>query len=104
MDSEVCVICLTTNSEHLVSVGKKGIQTLLKYSKIHKDEKLDKLFSECLTVKVHATCRRDFTNDRRISLPVVIPEKKIKLRSQVFPFKYVMVIFLLGTVTQINSG
>ena len=57
MDSEVCVICLTTNSEHLVSVGKKGIQTLLKYSKIHKDEKLDKLFSECLTVKVHATCR-----------------------------------------------
>ena len=81
-----CVLCSRRGSEALVNVGAKGLETLVRYSKIRCEERLEKLFCENVTVKVHATCIRDFTNDRRILSCFgsgESPLKRIKLRSQV---------------------
>ena len=53
------------DDRHLVKVGEKGLETLLRYSKFC-DEKLEKVFAESSEVFLHATCRQDYTNDRRI--------------------------------------
>ena len=84
MESNLRVICFVDDDRHLVKVREKGLKTLLRYSKLHCDEKLEKVFSESSQVFVHATCRRGYTNDRCMAPNgVAPPNKKIKLRSQV---------------------
>ena len=99
MESKLCVICLVDNDRHLVKVGEKGLETLLRYSKLHCDEKLEKVFTESSEVFAHATCRRDYTNDRRIApTGVAPPNKKIKLRSQVCSVAFVFTCTYMYTV------
>ena len=84
MRSNLCAICFMDDDLHLVKVGGKGLKTLLRYSKLHCAEKLEKVFSQSSQVFVQATCRQDYTNDWRIAhTGVAPPNKKIKLRSQV---------------------
>ena len=84
MQSNLCAICFMDDDLHLVKVGEKGLKTLLRYSKLCCDEKLEKVFSQSSLVFVHATCRQDYTNDRSIAHTGVAPSnKKTKLRSQV---------------------
>ena len=64
MESNLCVICFVDDDLHLVKVGEKGLEILLRYSKLRCDEKLEKVFSESSQVFVHATCRR---HHRRIA-------------------------------------
>lgn len=35
---------------------------------MHKKEEFQKIFKEKTVIKVHGSCRRDFTNDRHVSV------------------------------------
>ena len=87
MDEEICIICKEKTSESSVTVREKGKETLLHFSKLRKNGELEKVLNERTIVKVHATCRRDYTNVRRSSTTESPQIKKRKLRSEVnFPF------------------
>ena len=45
-----------------MTVREKGKETLLHFSKLRKNGELEKVLNERTIVKVHATCRRDYTN------------------------------------------
>ena len=40
MESDLCVIYFVDDDRHLVKVEKKGLETLLRYSKFHCDGKI----------------------------------------------------------------
>ena len=65
---DCCVICqLGFECEKPVTVARKGILTLIKYSEEHERNELTEYLSRCLnstpnkSVLVHKNCRRDFT-------------------------------------------
>jgi len=67
---EKCVICLKefTTEMPKIQVREKGIQSLIKFNKIRKNEILKELLSvksEESPVLVHKECRRDFTDIKR---------------------------------------
>ena len=45
MESNLCVTCFVDDDRHLVKVGEKVSETLLRYRKLRCDEKLEKVFS-----------------------------------------------------------
>ena len=76
MESNLYVTCFVDDDRHLVKVGEKGLETLLLYSKLHCDEKLEKAFTESSQVFVYATHSRDYANDQRIACNGVAPPNK----------------------------
>ena len=76
MESNLCVIYFVDDDCHLVKVGEKGLESLLRYNKLRCDEKLEKLFLESPQVFLHATCRQDYRNDRHIAHTGVTPPNK----------------------------
>jgi len=82
--NDCCLICSKEKKEEsLVSVGAKAKETLVRFAKLHKDDKIEKALNNTDIVRVHASCRRDFTNLRRLSSVQEPPSKKRKLRSEV---------------------
>ena len=70
-----CVICKDDESnKSLVTVGNKGLKTLVGSSKVRENGDLEMELNERTTVKVHATCKSDFTNERKSSLSVESPK------------------------------
>ena len=64
-----CVICLETftATDKLVTVGKKGIASLIHFSGVHGDERLEDYLSDVARfdpVLVHVKCRKIYTDPR----------------------------------------
>ena len=109
MEPYLCVKCFVHGDLHLVEVEEKCQETFLRQSKLHCDEKLEKVFSESSQVFVHATCRRDYTNYRSIAPTGAAPaNKKIKLRSLVrsvtFLFTFTYIYTQMKVFAKIVSG
>lgn len=87
--SETCLLCKQDDgsTDPLVTVGRKGLDTLIHFAQIRTNENLEKELKEREIVTVHVACRRDFTNPRRklTESPVESPKKK-RLRSSVSYF------------------
>ena len=103
------MICLLGDDRHLVQIEEKDSGTLLRYIKLHCDERLQKLFSESSYVFVQATYRRDYTADQHNApTGVAPPNKKIKLRSQVlsvrFLFNPTYIYTQMGAFAKIVNG
>ena len=71
-EEDCCVICkLGYNDEKPITVTRKGILTIIGYSKQHGWLELDAYLAECIsvtpvrTVLIHKKCRRDFTDQNR---------------------------------------
>lgn len=80
---ETCLLCKDEDSDDpLVTVGKKGLGTLLHYSQLRNNKELEEELTKSDTVTVHVACRRDFTNPKRkvVKCPMESPKKK-RLRS-----------------------
>ena len=83
MEEEICLICNQQNEDSLVTAGTKAKETLLRFAKIRNDVEIENSLKTIENIKVHASCRRDFTNERRLSSTKDPPTKKRKLRSVV---------------------
>ena len=73
-EEDYCVICiLGFKDENAITVTRKGILTIIEYSKKRGWLKLGTYLAECIsvhvthvrTVLVHKKCRRDFTDQKR---------------------------------------
>jgi hypothetical protein len=72
LTDNVCAICreslFTASNKASVQLTTKGLETVLQYSVLHKDEDLTTyLESKPRTVFVHLECRKKFTNKRRLT-------------------------------------
>lgn len=93
---DCCVICnLGFENVEPVHVTKKGILTLINYSEKHSRDDLHTYLNQCIStdpveaVLVHANCRRNFTDKKRLGLHshVEVPSAK-RLRSSSLPFNW----------------
>ena len=95
---DCCVICkLGFKDEKAISVSRKGILTIIKYSEKRGWLELGTYLMECIsvtpirTVLVHMKCRRDFTDQKRVmeqnAEEIEIPSAK-RLRSSSFLFNW----------------
>ena len=103
------MICLLDDDRHLVKIEEKDLETLLRYIKLHCDERLQKLFSESSQVFVQATYKRDYTDDEHNApTGVARPNKKIKLRSLVhsvtFLFTPTYIYTQMGAFAKMVNG
>jgi hypothetical protein len=83
MDKVICLICKEQKEDSFVTAGTKAKETLLKFAKIRKDAEIENALKNAEIITVHTSCRRDFTNERRLSSTIDSPTKKRKLRSEV---------------------
>ena len=64
----LCVICITEDNRRLTKV-KNGMSTLLKFSKLWKDNNVESYLTQQISangqVLIHEACRRDYVNQRR---------------------------------------
>jgi len=78
----ICLLCKDEDSDDpMVTVGKKGLATLIKYAQQRNNRELEEELTRNETLTVHIACRRDFTNPKRkVNCPMESPKKK-RLRS-----------------------
>ena len=91
-----CLLCKDDASDDpFVTVGKKGLDTLIHYSQLRNNKDLEKELTKMDTVTVHVTCRHDYTNPKRKVLKCATESpKKKRLRSvSSFLLKYFVVNF-----------
>ncbi|KAG1655293.1 hypothetical protein GQR58_024613 [Nymphon striatum] len=94
--NERCIICLKDfiTDKIKVQVGEKGIQSLIKFSRIRKHENLEHQLKACTEnntiVSVHKNCRRDFTDIKRTFTfsPNESPGPNKRLRSSIELFNW----------------
>ena len=97
---DCCVICkLGFKDERGITVSRKGILTIVKYSEKRGWLELGTYLTECIsvtpirTVLVHKKCRRDFTDQKRMmeqkAEEIELPSAK-RLRSSSFLTLYVL--------------
>ena len=108
-----CVICkLSFEDEKPITVLKKGILTLIKYSELRGRLELGSFLTECIsvapirTVLVHKKCRRDFTDQKRRAETNVeeteVPKAK-RLCSSFSPFNWNAHCMLCGKSATIDT-
>ena len=105
-NTEKCIICSRqfTTEKPKIQVGEKGIQSLLRFSKLRKNETIEKLLmtkSDASPILIHKDCRRDFTDIKRslkTNAPVAVEEDTPtkRLRSSIEPCNWKTQCFLCG--------
>ena len=108
---DTCVICHTTfvdSTEEWVTVGEKGIGTLVSCSKFAGDLELQSyLLSDKHPVNVHVSCRRQYTK-RRVNLDDTNVDSdgrqaKRKLRCSEQMFDWKSCCFLCGMSANVDE-
>ena len=81
-----CVIC-GDSADPLISVTKKGIGTIVQFAEKREDtevaENIEKLRQNNEPIFVHVSCRKTFTDKRKIKVKI----KKRETRNSTTPFK-----------------
>ena len=92
------------SDDPFVTVGKKGLDTLIHYSQLRNNKDLEKELAKMDTVTVHVTCRRDYTNPiRKVLKCATESPKKKRLRSvSSFLLKYFVVNF--GFIVHVDNS
>ena len=95
--TDMCVICgkiSEKSTDELITVRTKGLETLIHYSLLRQNERLQKyLETRPYVVKVHAQCRKDYTRARGLVLSSdkstddQPPAKKLRSQSDAFSWK-----------------
>src|SRR6218665_461127 len=107
--TDMCVICgkiSEKSTDELITVRTKGLETLIHYSLLRQNERLQKyLETRPYVVKVHAQCRKDYTRARGLVLSSdkstddQPPAKKLRSQSDAFSWKrdcfFVLNVFVL---------
>ena len=100
-----CLLCKDDASDDpFVTVGKKGLDTLIHYSQMHNNKDLEEELTKMDTVTVHVACRRDYTNPKRKMLKCAMESpKKKRLRSvSSFLLKHFVVNF--GFIVHVDNS
>ena len=100
-EEDSCVICrvqIDINAKRQLwsEVGEVGLQSLLTYSELRRDNDLhDYLLSKPVSVKVHSDCRKRYTSKRRLEQQLMTSEspdrvvpKKLLRSSIPLPFSW----------------
>ena len=88
--AETCVLCKDGDCDDpTVVVGEKGLNTLLRFAKMHNDVTIEEDLKSKSSVTVHVICRREYTRPKRkvSDTPMESPKKK-RLRSSVSKFLF----------------
>ena len=100
-----CLLCKDDASDDpFVTVGKKGLDTLIHYSQLRNSKDLEEELTKMDTVTVHVACRRDYTNPKRKMLKCAMESpKKKRLRSvSSFLLKHFVVNF--GFIVHVDNS
>ena len=100
-----CLLCKDDASDDpFVTVGKKGLDTLIHYSQMRNNKDLEEELTKMDTVTVHVACRRDYTNPKRKMLKCAMESpKKKRLRSvSSFLLKHFVVNF--GFIVHVDNS
>ena len=92
------------SDDPFVTVGKKGLDTLIHYSQLRNNKDIEEELTKMDTVTVHVAYRRDYTNPKRnvFKCATVNPKKK-RLRSvSSFLLKYFVVNF--GFIVHVDNS
>ena len=92
--AETCVLCKDGDCDDpTVVVGEKGLNTLLRFAKMHNDVTIEEELKKKSSVTVHVVCRREYTRPKRkfLNTPMESPKKK-RLRSSVSKFYFFVIV------------
>ena len=99
------MLCTDDASDDLfVTVGKKGLDTLIHYSQLRNNKELEEELTKMNTVTVHVVCRRDNTNPKRkvLKCAAEIPKNKRFRSVSSFLLKYFVVNF--GFIVHVDNS
>ena len=100
-----CLLCKDDASDDpFVTVGKKGLDTLIHYSQMRNNKDLEEELTKMDTVTVHVACRRDYTNPKRKMLKCAMesPKKKRLRSASSFLLKHFVVNF--GFIVHVDNS
>ena len=105
-----CVICeLGFESEESVTVSKKGVLTLIDYSKRRERLELKAYLTQCISktpivrVLVHKSCRRNFTDQKWRSVKYIAVPCARRLRSSSLSFNWKEDCMFCGKSVTVDS-
>ena len=93
-----CLICKDDASDDpFVTVGRKGLDTLIHYSQLCNNESLKEELTKIDTLTVHVACRHDYINPKRklVKCATESPQKKKIAFSKFFFTQVLLSKFLI---------
>jgi hypothetical protein len=67
-EEQICIICEKPVIYYWFNLSKRGLETILKFCSLRNDKRVEEyLMEHGLDVVMHNKCRKDYTNEKRLS-------------------------------------
>ena len=92
------------SDDPFVTVGKKGLDTLMHYSQLLNNKDLEKELTKIDTVTVHVACRHYYTNPKRKVLKCAMESPKKKRLHSVSSFLLKHFVVNFGFIVHVDNS